>query len=64
MYRLAGSPPRNVKEFIEGALKTLQMGIVEKESVMMRFRKTATGSANCVRESLEEMQEPQQEVGI
>lgn len=42
MYRLAGSPPRNVKEFIEGALKTLQMGIVEKESVMMRFRKIAT----------------------
>lgn len=64
VYRLAGSPPRNVKEFIEGALKTLQMGIVEKESVTMRFRKTATGSANCARESLEEMQEPQQEVGM
>lgn len=64
VYRLAGSPPRNVKEFIEGALKTLQMGIVEKESAMMRFRKTATGSANCARERLEEMQEPQQEVGM
>lgn len=42
MYRLAGSQPRIVKQFIEGALKTLLMGIVEKESVMRRFR-TATG---------------------
>lgn len=38
MYRLAGSQPRNVKEFIQGALVTLLMGIIEKYSCKRAFR--------------------------
>lgn len=38
MYRLAGTQPRNVKEFIQGALVTLPMGIIEKYSCKRAFR--------------------------